>query len=76
MPTMIKTIPTMPAGFIALEGAASADQVDDYNDQRDDEQEMDQISAERNDKGAEEPENQKYNRDCPKHNDFLELSLP
>jgi len=38
MPTMIKIIPTMPAGFIGLEGPPAADEVDDQDHDRDHEQ--------------------------------------
>ncbi len=69
MPIAIRMIPTMPAGFTKrrqLERPAAGDQVDDQNNDRDDQQQMDQGAAELTDE-TEKPENQENNEDSPEH---------
>ena len=69
MPTMIRMMPIIPAGFTArmLQRSATGDQLDNENDQRDHEQEMN-VSAENVEPDkTKKPENQQNNKDGPEH---------
>src|ERR1041384_6402107 len=75
IPTAIRMIPRIPAGFMlraALEGTPSRDQIHDQNDDRDDEQQMNERATEVSDE-SEEPEDQQNNEDSPKHMFSFEL---
>jgi hypothetical protein len=69
MPTMMRMMPIIPAGFTVrmLERSAAGDQLDNENDQRDHEQKMD-VSAENVEPDkTQKPKNQQDNKDGPKH---------
>ena len=77
MPTMIRTMPIIPAGFTArmLQRSATGDQLDNENDQRDHEQEMN-VSAENVEPDkTKKPENQQNNKDGPEHKKTFRLRL-
>jgi hypothetical protein len=70
-------IPTIPVGFISrrrLHAASARDQIDDKDDYRDDEQQMDEPAAKMTDE-AEKPENQNNNEDSPEHKISFGLSF-
>jgi len=75
MPTMIRMMPIMPAGFIGLERAASAEEVDDQNYNREHEQNMNESAQGVRTDQTHQPEHQQYDKYCPEHNGFLELNL-
>src|SRR5436309_6165051 len=69
MPTTMRIMPTIPAGFTMrmLQRPATANQLDNEHDQRDEEQQMN-VSAENMEADkTEKPENQQNNKDSPKH---------
>lgn len=75
IPTTIRIIPKIPAGFTRnqpLERATAGDQIYDQDDDRDDEQKVNQRAAEMTDE-SEEPENQQHNKDSPEHMFSFEL---
>ena len=77
MPTMIRMMPIIPAGFTArmLQRSATGDQLDNENDQRDHEQEMN-VSAENVEPDkTKKPENQQNNKDGPKHKKNLSFEV-
>ncbi len=77
MPTMIRMMPIIPAGFTArmLQRSATGDQLDNENDQRDHEQKMN-VSAENVEADkTKKPENQQSNKDGPKHKKTFRLRL-
>jgi hypothetical protein len=55
------------AGLALDHGPATAEQVEEQHDYGDDEQQMHQVAAEAADK-TQQPQNEKNNEDCPKHN--------
>src|SRR5438477_12529165 len=66
---MMRIMPTIPVGFTApiLQRPPAADQLENQNDQRDQEQQMN-ISAQNVEADkAKQPENQQNNKDSPKH---------
>jgi len=69
MPTMMRMMPIIPAGFTAqmLQRSPAADQLENKNDQRDQEQQMnvgaENVEADK----TKQPENQQNNKDSPKH---------
>jgi hypothetical protein len=69
MPTMMRMMPIIPAGFTArmLQRSPAANQLNNENDQRDHEQQMN-VSAENVEADkAKQPKNQQNNKDSPKH---------
>jgi hypothetical protein len=66
----------MPAGFIWLECAASAEKVDDQDYNRDHEQNVNESAHGVRSDQTKQPEHQQDDKYCPKHNGFLELNLP
>src|ERR1043165_5630983 len=75
IPTAIRMIPRIPAGFMmsaALERTPSRDQIHDQDDDRDDEQQMNERATEVPDE-SEEPEDQQNYEDSPKHMFSFEL---
>src|SRR6202040_1878134 len=76
MPTIIKMIPIMPAGFIGLQSPPAADEVDDQNHDRDYEQNVNESAHRVRTDQTKQPEHQQNDKYCPKHNGFLGLSLP
>jgi|GraSoiStandDraft_1057264.scaffolds.fasta_scaffold151870_2 hypothetical protein len=77
MPTMIRMMPIIPAGFTArmLQRSATGDQLDNENDQRDHEQKMN-VSAENVEADkTKKPENQQNNKDGPEHKKTFRLRL-
>jgi hypothetical protein len=66
----------MPAGFIRLECAASAEEIDDQDYNREYEQKMNESAQGVRTDQTNQPEHQQYDKYCPKHNVFLELNLP
>src|SRR5437899_12432364 len=69
MPTAMRIMPTIPAGFTMrmLQRPPTANQLDNEHDQRDEEQQMN-VSAENMEADkTEKPENQQNNKDSPKH---------
>jgi len=69
MPTMMRTIPIIPAGFTPrmLQGPTAADQLDNQNDQRNQKQQVN-VSAENVEADkTKQPKNQQNNKDGPKH---------
>ena len=69
-------IPIMPAGFIGLQSPPAADEVDDQNHDRDYEQNVNESAHRVRTDQTKQPEHQQNDKYCPKHNGFLELSLP
>jgi hypothetical protein len=51
-----------------LNAAAARDQIEDQDDDRDHQEDVNQVAAERDDEPAEKPKNQKNNEDGPEHN--------
>src|SRR5438477_13181505 len=76
MPTMIKMMPIMPAGFIGLKCASAAEEVDDQDYNREHEQNMNESAQGVRTDQTKQPEHQQYDKYCPKHNGFLQLNLP
>src|SRR6266513_2645346 len=69
IPTAIRMIPRIPAGFMetgGLQRTASRNQIDDQDDDSDDQDQVDERAAEMTDE-TEEPENQENNEDSPEH---------
>jgi len=69
MPTMIKIIPIIAAGFTPriLQGATSANQLQNEHDQRDEQQDVDVGAKHVEAHESEQPENEQNNEYCPKH---------
>jgi hypothetical protein len=76
MPTMIRMMPITPIGFIGSECAASAEEVDDQDYNREHEQNVNESAQRVRADQTKQPEHQQYDKYCPKHNGFLELNLP
>jgi len=77
MPTTMRIMPTIPAGFTMrmLQRPATANQLDNEHDQRDEEQQMN-VSAENMEADkTKKPENQQNNKDGPKHKKTFRLRL-
>jgi hypothetical protein len=77
MPTMMRMMPIIPAGFTArmLQRSPAANQLDNENDQRDHEQQVN-VSAENVEADkAKQPKNQQNNKDGPKHIKTFRLKL-
>src|SRR5256714_11463230 len=69
IPTAIRMVPTIPAGFMiagALERPPPGDQIHDQDDDGDDEQQVNERAPEVTDE-AEQPQNQKNYKDSPEH---------
>jgi hypothetical protein len=69
MPTMMRMMPIIPAGFTGrmLQRATAANQLDNENDQRDHEQEMNVSAQNMEADETQQPKNQQNNKDSPKH---------
>ena len=69
MPTTMRIMPTIPAGFTLrmLQRPATANQLDNEHDQRDEEQQMNVSTENMEADKTEKPENQQNNKDSPKH---------
>src|SRR6266404_2206699 len=69
MPTTMRIMPTIPAGFTMrmLQRSATANQLDNEHDQRDEEQQMNVSTENMEADKTEKPENQQNNKDSPKH---------
>ena len=76
MPTMIKMIPIIAAGFTPriLQGATAADQLQNENDQRDEQQDVNVGAKNVEAHESEQPENEQNNEYCPKHINLSVLS--
>jgi len=66
----------MPAGFIGLQSPPAADEIDDQNHDRDYEQDVNESAHRVWTDQTKQPKHQQNDKYCPKHNGFLELSLP
>ena len=69
MPTMMRMMPIIPAGFTAqmLQRSPAANQLDNENNQRNEKQQMN-VSAENVEADeTKQPKNQQNNKDSPKH---------
>src|SRR5437764_14254068 len=75
MPTIIKMIPIMPAGFIGLQSPPAADEVDDQNHDRDYEQNVNESAHRVRTDQTKQPEDQQNDKYSPAHNSFLEISF-
>ncbi len=69
MPTMMRMMPIIPAGFTApmLQRSPAANQLDNKNDQRDQKQEMNVGAQNVEADKTKQPKNQQNNKDSPKH---------
>ena len=79
IPTTIRMIPTIPAGFTSamLQRSPASDQLENENDQRNQEQDMNVSSENVESDESKQPQNQQNNKNSPKHkNPFLLRLLP
>jgi hypothetical protein len=69
MPTMMRMMPIIPAGFTVrmLQRATAANQLDNQDDHRDHEQEMNVGAENVETDETEQPKNQQNHKDSPKH---------
>src|SRR6266480_6658385 len=69
MPTMMRMMPMIPAGFTVriLKGPTTANQLDNQNDYCDHEQEMNVSAQNVEADETKQPKNQQNNKDSPKH---------
>jgi len=77
MPTMMRMMPIIPAGFTApmLQRSPAANQLDNKNDERDQKQQMNVRAQNMEADKTKKPENQQNNKDGPKHKKTFRLRL-
>ena len=77
IPTTIRMIPTIPAGFTSamLQRSPASNQLENENDQRNQEQDMDVGSENVESDESKQPQNQQNNKDSPKHKKPFVLRL-
>jgi hypothetical protein len=74
MPTMIRMMPMIPAGFTRamLQWSPAADQLENENDQRNQKQQVNVRAENVEADETKQPKNQQNNKDSPKHkNPFI-----
>src|SRR5205085_4976741 len=75
IPTAIRMIPRIPAGFMTtrrLERAPARDQIHNQDDDRDHQEQMNERATKMSDE-PEQPQNQEHNKDSPEHMFSFEL---
>ncbi len=77
MPTMMRMIPIIPAGFTwaILQRSPTSNQLENENDQRNQEQDMNVRSQNVESDESKQPQNQQNNKDSPKHKNPFMLRL-
>ena len=77
MPTMMRMMPIIPAGFTApmLQRSPAANQLDNKNDERDQKQQMNVRAQNMEADKTKKPENQQNNKDGPKHKKNLSFEV-